>query len=52
MPISQEIASPSDLRDAFTGVSPKRLDESPAALLLSIAVRRYSWRAMLLPSNT
>jgi hypothetical protein len=30
----------------------ERLDESPAALLLAIAVRRYSWRAMLLPSNT
>jgi hypothetical protein len=30
----------------------KRLDESPAALLLGIAVSGYSWRAMLLPSNT
>jgi len=30
----------------------KRLDESPAALLLGIAVSVYSWRAMLLPSNT
>jgi hypothetical protein len=30
----------------------KRLDENPAALLLSIAVRSYSWRAMLVPSNT
>jgi hypothetical protein len=30
----------------------QRLDESPAALPLATAVRRYSWRAMLLPSNT
>jgi hypothetical protein len=30
----------------------KRLDENPAALLLGATVRRYSWRAMLLPSNT
>jgi hypothetical protein len=39
------------------GVSPERPDESPAALLLGATrVRagpdRYSWRAMLLPSNT
>ena len=30
----------------------ERLDENPAALLLAVGVGRYSWRAMLLPSNT
>jgi hypothetical protein len=40
-----------------SGVSPERPDESPAALLsdathVSATRERYSWRDMLLPSNT
>jgi hypothetical protein len=46
-----EEGSEEDLIRTFFRIR-KRLDESPAALLLAIAVKRYSWRAMLLPSNT
>ena len=37
MPISHEIASPSRFARRPSGVSPERLDESPAALLLGAA---------------
>ena len=46
-----EEGSEEDLIRTFFRIR-ERLDESPAALLLGIAVSVYSWRAMLLPSNT
>src|SRR4051812_15920524 len=39
MPISQEIASPSKSARCPSGVSPERLDESPAASLFSVVQR-------------
>ena len=54
-PVASDSRPTFDFARRQRGVSPERLDESPAALLLALVWRslpRHSWRAMPSPSNT